>query len=576
MSGFTDEQMETITGLVKTGVVEALAAPSDAEQVDGEEVTPEEVGDVVIEEVEAIIDAATDPVEAVEEIVAVVEEIAAEVEEVVEEAPEEPAVESAEVAELAEKVRKMEAREAVRESDRLLGVALDAAKLGVQRAVVERAFRGRMWAKGDLMGTIKSAREAQVATDASGQVRGTGGGRLLNTRGSMTPQEQATIGLMEIMAARIPVIGNLYNVEHNAADYVQARVPEAMKHWINAGRPTQRPRAGKLSNWMWDVCGYNPMMVRAKEANDVASITKDTINLFLAAAYSVRQEWWEPITSEITVDHIDDVTLVRDYGLSNLAIVAAGGPYVDQELSDDEETGAHVKHGNTISVTLETMLKDKLDVLARIPTKLSNAWFNTKSEKAAAVFTVNTAAGPVLTDNGALFNNTAVGTPGGHANLLTAALSFTSYDAAETAMMKQTDKKLGAGNRLMIQPKFLLVPVDLKTTARQIRNSEFLPNSANNDVNPFFEEFEIVKVPVWTDANDWALVADPVTWPAIYDVKVRGFEVPQVFTAGDETSGAVFTHDTWKFKVRLMTYRFSSTYDCMPVADFRPLHKSNV
>jgi len=28
--------------------------------------------------------------------------------------------------------------------------------------------------------------------------------------------------------------------------------------------------------------------------------------------------------------------------------------------------------------------------------------------------------------------------------------------------------------------------------------------------------------------------------------------------------------------VRMMTYRFSSTYECAPVADFRPLYKANV
>ena len=43
-----------------------------------------------------------------------------------------------------------------------------------------------------------------------------------------------------------------------------------------------------------------------------------------------------------------------------------------------------------------------------------------------------------------------------------------------------------------------------------------------------------------------------------------------------ETSGAMFTNDELRFKARLMTYRFSSTYDCAPVSDFRPMHKSNV
>jgi hypothetical protein len=71
-------------------------------------------------------------------------------------------------------------------------------------------------------------------------------------------------------------------------------------------------------------------------------------------------------------------------------------------------------------------------------------------------------------------------------------------------------------------------------------------------------------------------VADPALHPAIYMIYVRGYRVPQIYEASDETGGAVFTNDTWRYKVRLMLYRFSSTYDCAPVADFRPLHKSNV
>ena len=122
----------------------------------------------------------------------------------------------------------------------------------------------------------------------------------------------------------------------------------------------------------------------------------------------------------------------------------------------------------------------------------------------------------------------------------------------------------------------LLVPVDLETTAIQIRNTEMLPNSANNDVNPYYQQFDVVVVPEWTDTNNWAQVADPIEFPMIYDVLVRGYEVPRIFSAGDESSGAVFTNDTWRWKVRLMTYRFSSTYDCLPVADFRGLQKHNV
>jgi hypothetical protein len=86
----------------------------------------------------------------------------------------------------------------------------------------------------------------------------------------------------------------------------------------------------------------------------------------------------------------------------------------------------------------------------------------------------------------------------------------------------------------------------------------------------------VIVVPTWTDTNNWAAVADPNIAPAIWLIYPRGQRTPQIFTADGELGGAMFTNDELRFKVRLMTYRFSATYDCAPVSDFRPLHKSNV
>jgi len=89
-------------------------------------------------------------------------------------------------------------------------------------------------------------------------------------------------------------------------------------------------------------------------------------------------------------------------------------------------------------------------------------------------------------------------------------------------------------------------------------------------------QFEVIVVPQFTEADHWACVADPKVAQAIHLIYPRGQRSPQIFSADGETSGAMFTNDELRFKVRLMTYRFSSTYDCAPVSDFRPLHRSTV
>ena len=191
--------------------------------------------------------------------------------------------------------------------------------------------------------------------------------------------------------------------------------------------------------------------------------------------------------------------------------------------------------------------------------------------------------GPVLGTTGALFNNAATSGAGGHANLTTTALSHAEYIVVRTSMRKQTDRPLGAGRRLLLQPKYILVPVDLEATALQIRNSE-LQSGADMDtagaggqsINPLKGQFEVIVVPQFTEADHWAVVADPKIAPAIHLIYPRGQRSPQIFSADGETGGAMFTNDELRFKVRLMTYRFSSTYDCAPVSDFRPLHRATV
>jgi len=310
----------------------------------------------------------------------------------------------------------------------------------------------------------------------------------------------------------------------------------------------------------------------------MTSIVKNALNVMLANDYAQRHRWWEPIVRTEEVDTIDQATLVRTYGLNTLDVVNEGQAYTELTWADEEETAAFVKKGNYAGVTLETILNDKLQAVRSLPTRLATSWYNTLSALVSGVFTVNTATGPQLADGGALFNPTATTTAGGHANLLVTAFgtNTTAYAAARLAMRKQTDQVLGVGQRLGVIPRYLLVPYDLEVAAQTVINSERVPGSGNNDINPYFRESEVIGVPNWTDANDWALVADPMQFPAIWLIFLTGGQVPSLFTSDQENAGAMFTNDTLRYKVRMMTWRFSSTYDCAPVSDFRPLHKSNV
>lgn len=469
-----------------------------------------------------------------------------------------------------EQIRKLECKIILRDK-------LDAAKLTQpMREMVDGMYDGKVFEEADLDAAIKRAKEAEAAIDGSGRVSGAGGGQVQIL---ITPQEKAEVEFMRL------VMGNseFRALESVEDDFVKERVSEAYHSWVKAGRPKYSTR--RLSEWVYESFGdpFESMsrFYEASTTTSMSSIVKNAMNVMLANDYAKRQRWWDPIVRTEEVDTIDQATLVRVYGLNTLSVVSEGGPYTELGWVDEEETAAFVKKGNFVGITLETLLSDKVQAIRTLPTRLASAWYNTVSALVSGVFTVNSDAGPALADTGALFNNTAVTTATGHANLLTAALNYTNYGAARTAMMKQTDQYSGGfaaaqGQRLLIKPKFVRVPVDLESAANAIFNSAQVPGSANNDINPYFKECQVVVDPHETDANNWALIADPNEFPAIWLIFLRGRRVPELFTAGDEAAGAMFTNDTLRYKVRMLTFRFSATYDCAPVSDFRPLHKNNV
>ena len=483
---------------------------------------------------------------------------------------------------------KSRAAEARREADQartdlMIERKLERAKLPDKfEEAIRLQFKDRIVEAKEVDDAIKVLKEAQAALDPSGRVRAGG-------------VAAVTVGLndedkLELAFARI-LMGEreLKGLEHHDDITVQERIADssAYQSWIKAGKP-ELVRYPKMSALMYDYFGGDLVLDgRATEAATTSTLTtavKNTVNIMTANAYSQRELWFEPIVQTHEVDTIDDATLARVHGVNALSTVSEGAAYTELAISDEEETASFVKRGNYIGITLEVLMQDKIGFVQRIPQVLANAWYNTQSDLVSAVFTTNSAAGPVLSDTGALFNATALGTAGGHVNLLTTGLSHAQFSTVRTAMMKQTDQPLGAGRRLLLTPRYLLVPADLEVTALEIRNSELVPGESGGattggqiqTTNNFRGSFDVIVVPTWTDTNNWAAVADPQRYPAIHLVYPRGQRAPQIFTADGETSGAMFTNDELRFKVRLMTYRFSSTYDCAPVSDFRPLHKSNV
>ena len=74
-----------------------------------------------------------------------------------------------------------------------------------------------------------------------------------------------------------------------------------------------------------------------------------------------------------------------------------------------------------------------------------------------------------------------------------------------------------------------------------------------------------IAVPEWTDATDWAAVADPNILPGIMFGEIFGLK-PQVYVAGNESDPAMFANDESRIKIR--------QFLAIGIANWRALHHS--
>lgn len=323
---------------------------------------------------------------------------------------------------------------------------------------------------------------------------------------------------------------------------------------------------------------YHPDQMQLSTTLDFTGLVKNALNKVVVNQWEALgragYDWWTRIVRTEHFNSLNDITGTLVGTVGELPTVVEGAEYTELVIGDSPETASFVKRGGYIPLTLELIDRDETRKLASYPRELANAGLRTISALVAAIFTSNSAVGPTMADTGALFNATAVTTKGGHKNLLTAALAADKWDAAcqavydQPLLIKNDTGKYGTGPKMAINPKYCLVPRALQLTAMKI-----LYPSLENAATIYSENMQrgqpgdVITVPEWTDATDWAAVCDPTIAPAIYLGERFGL-LPEIYIAGNELSPAVFTNDEHRLKVR----HFLAIW----VNDYRPLHKSNV
>jgi hypothetical protein len=274
--------------------------------------------------------------------------------------------------------------------------------------------------------------------------------------------------------------------------------------------------------------------------------------------------WWEPIVQVEHFNSLQEITGVLVGEVNVLPAVSEGAAYTELAVSDSSETGAWGKYGGYVGLTLEMFERDETHKLRQYPSRLASAALRRISALVGAIFTANSGVGPAMADTYKVFDAVH------HANLGTTALSASAWEAAGKAIYTQP-LVTASGNtaaKLALDAKYLLVPRDLRLSAMEILYPSFA-----HEANIFSENMQrgemgdVITVPEFTSAADWAAAADPRLAPAIILGERFGL-MPEIFIADNERGGALFTNDELRMKVRHWVSVF--------VADHRPLYKANV
>jgi hypothetical protein len=310
-------------------------------------------------------------------------------------------------------------------------------------------------------------------------------------------------------------------------------------------------------------------------SSTMAQMVANVLNKRVMIEFTQYPQWWTPIVTIEDFASLQQIRWITLGGVGELPTVAEGAAYTELTWNDIAQRDTFVKKGGYLGLTIEAIDKDDTRRLAAAPRALAQAAWLTLSKAISNIFTQSSGVGPNIyyddSNQRALFHTS-------NGNLGTTALSWTAWNAARIAMRSQAETNSSEPLGALTAPRYLLVPNELEMTGLQILGTEHVPVSADYNENPEAAgdghdarmraaRERVIVIDMWTNANNWAAVADPRFWPSI-GLGFRYGRQPEVFSVADQNAGLMFSNDTFPVKVRFF-------YAVGPV-DWRGLYKSNV
>jgi hypothetical protein len=258
--------------------------------------------------------------------------------------------------------------------------------------------------------------------------------------------------------------------------------------------------------------------------SDFPQILASTVNRVLRQQFELAPRTFTPWTRAATLPDFREIARIQLSELTSMQKVNEGGEYKYVTLGDAAERYALVKYGSVIPLTWEAMVNDDLSAFSRVPQVIANSAAALESDIVYGILSANAN----LADGGALFNATAVTTPGGHANLAGsgAAIAIATLQAARQAIRTQRSMAPAAGvagRFLNLVPEFLIAGPSSELAAAQFTSPNYVPVT-NATINPEYNRGLTVIIEPRIADTSWYLATNPGRMDTIEYAYLEGQE----------------------------------------------------
>ena len=259
-----------------------------------------------------------------------------------------------------------------------------------------------------------------------------------------------------------------------------------------------------------------PILAAAWATHSIAGILSNTANKFLLAGFDSVESAWRQISTVRSVNDFKTLTSYRLNGGFKFDKVANGGELKNAAAGEEQRTISADTYGIMTSVTRTDLINDDLSALTAVPQRIGRG----------GALKLNDVFWAEFVDDASFFTNAR-----GNLSAGSLALNLANLKALATRFRKLKDPD---GNPVAVEPRILLVPVDLELAAAEIMGSTLIQSGATGgqpDRNVLAGRYQVVASTYLTNTTDYYLLASPADLAVMEVAFLNGVQSPVVETA---------------------------------------------